>query len=1050
MTTFTDDFSSNTVNQTPGWTVWDVASGGNPPTVTGGELKPAATSGLNEIRMYHNTWAPEEDQNFVIFYKLSSTVSGEHTALCKLKILNGGAPAGGSEQYVKARVVVSSGTAVSDLFLEVRRSSGTTEILDSLLNDASLDHTPSEWHAVGVEVVGDDAYARWWHVGDNAAKDAFDPFVATPDAELGPYTLTGVNKVTFGATTKGTVGVRINADSTSHAWDRFTVVDDDTYTPNAPPFSPTPPFKAGNWPDETWTPHANDPYFGTDEAALTALPLANSQDIVDWMVAAGPPAAAFDVFLEIRAANIADTNADYNDAAYWAEPTDPLFTLKSNNFYGTFPYNDVQIRLPADALPAQGFYDPVLAPGKDSHLSVVQPDGTVWSIYKVISIGLNGYDDFGEFPGGKVAGEIHFRWGGKVSDIDGSANDDIGEGAVAANWNAMAGRIRPIELEQGEINHPLFIIVPCVQHPEIWPSQGNAQKCVSGNPGWGVGEMPRTGQWFRLNYTEAEIDALTAPTWRKAIWKAMAKHGMFVGDTKGANAGTTIGIESGTTYTAFGYTDPWVIFCEDRYGTAEGAGIRIGSDGYYELDVETGIDMRRLSAMDPFSLGEGTPPASTPGIEADKIFLHKTSYGGGSISAVRVQVDTVGTGETKARAVIYDSDLNLLGAGEEVAVPGGLPKGWRNFPFAAGGLKTLAGEPVLFGLHVGDQGPLHIYGHLGRTNLAPNPRLDDATGWFASGSPTTHAVAALGGSNPDSPDGKLLNAMHVVTDGSGDRSLTVLDTGDLTADIDYTGSMWVYVVSNSATVQIAAYLGATFASKAVVGTGSWQRVFLTFRPDTTDEWSFYIGQNGSGAAEWFHTGFLLEEADQALDYFDGTQPPPGSSFQNCGPCDVYWLGTEGDSASHWGSREADADYDLGAPDPVVITGTQLVPFANVLWTPRWTPPLMDDAHYARYAFPSAQSIFLPAPTAAEYIGTCGWHGWSFDPERGSFAVVREDGPMADLVGERLKVTYGEQSVAVYCHTSGDTVEDISLSRRLFMALAPAATTELDVVVEVLE
>ena len=64
------------------------------------------------------------------------------------------------------------------------------------------------------------------------------------------------------------------------------------------------------------------------------------------------------------------------------------------------------------------------------------------------------------------------------------------------------------------------------------------------------------GQHFFLAMSNAEIEALPVGDWQKTILEAMARYGMFVGDTGGSGWG--ILIESASSFTSFGRPDPWV------------------------------------------------------------------------------------------------------------------------------------------------------------------------------------------------------------------------------------------------------------------------------------------------------------------------------------------------------------------------------------------------------------------------------------------------------------------------------------------------------------
>lgn len=109
---------------------------------------------------------------------------------------------------------------------------------------------------------------------------------------------------------------------------------------------------------------------------------------------------------------------------------------------------------------------------------------------------------------------------------------------------------------------------------------------------------------------------------------------------------------------------------------------------------------------------------------------------------------------------------------------------------------------------------------------------------------------------------------------------------------------------------------------------------------------------------------------------------------------------------------------------------------------------------ARLGWEDAQRLLLsavvPTPT---YQATASWHGTVVDPNRGSFAVVRAGGPLAGLVGERLKLTTvgnNQRTCFVYVFQAVSALEqDISLARRAFAALELLAIDTVDVKIEVM-
>jgi hypothetical protein len=123
------------------------------------------------------------------------------------------------------------------------------------------------------------------------------------------------------------------------------------------------------------------------------------------------------------------------------------------------------------------------------------------------------------------------------------------------------------------------------------------------------------------------------------------------------------------------------------------------------------------------------------------------------------------------------------------------------------------------------------------------------------------------------------------------------------------------------------------------------------------------------------------------------------------------------------------------------------------------PTNVPDEYLARLPWDVSQQALGTGGAVAttRQSAVAGWHGRTTDPETGAFCIVRSDGPLAELVGERLRITYRvgtiARSVAVYCHDEQDfgeaADEDVSLTRRAMLALAPLARDSLPVEVEVL-
>lgn len=112
------------------------------------------------------------------------------------------------------------------------------------------------------------------------------------------------------------------------------------------------------------------------------------------------------------------------------------------------------------------------------------------------------------------------------------------------------------------------------------------------------------------------------------------------------------------------------------------------------------------------------------------------------------------------------------------------------------------------------------------------------------------------------------------------------------------------------------------------------------------------------------------------------------------------------------------------------------------------PEILD----ARLPFLEAQSALAGVPL----VGTpdthsCSWFGTDVLLERGSFALVQRDGPLADLVGDRLKLTWQRKVIYVYCVGTGqpeDVPNDLGITRRAFAALSLLTVDRIDPLVQV--
>ncbi|MDP8910330.1 MAG: hypothetical protein M3N47_14720 [Chloroflexota bacterium] len=332
-------------------------------------------------------------------------------------------------------------------------------------------------------------------------------------------------------------------------------------------------FAVGNWPGACWRPYAASSWLNTPLPANPKL-VSNSSAMVAKMLSSSRDG--------VQTLSVGNSGRhDYFHPYALSKSTDPLYTIRCWR-YACPSIEGAQVRIPVEAKPAQG---------TDKHLTIVdQSAGWLYDLYKTETYGRSG---------GSVAnwkrtrspsgGDIWIASGGKTH-IDGDGRGVAANGATAAKTGLLAGPIRGAELEAGAINHMLFMFVKCTNGRYVYPAQGKAATCSS------TSDAPPDGQAFKLAMTDAEIAALPAPNWRKTIYRAMARYGMFVGDTGGSSA-FSIAAESDRTYLDYGYEGAMQRFARTHQG--EG-GIRESSTpGMWYMDLD-GIDWRsKLQAIDP-------------------------------------------------------------------------------------------------------------------------------------------------------------------------------------------------------------------------------------------------------------------------------------------------------------------------------------------------------------------------------------------------------------------------------------------------------------------
>jgi hypothetical protein len=311
-------------------------------------------------------------------------------------------------------------------------------------------------------------------------------------------------------------------------------------------------FGGGRWPPSCWRPYGPQSPFNRP-VPPDPTPLANSQAIVDRVLAMGPIA---------NMVVAPKTGSDWYHPVFYSLSTDPLFTVHCTRSWGECEVEGMPVHIPDAARPADG---------GDAHLAVIdQASGWEYDFWQVQ-----------DKPAG--GGTLTVSWGGRTR-IDG---DGLGSNATAAHFGLLAGIIRAQEMQDGQIDHALSMGVGCTSHQYVYPASGFALDCADQT------DAPAVGQHFWLDMTDAEIDNLDVPDWKRTILRALSRYGAFVGDT-GGNEAFTFQFESGSSYTSFGIEDPMVAFARQQT-----AGIT-DRDGTYLFDLGSGVDWRnRLRVLAP-------------------------------------------------------------------------------------------------------------------------------------------------------------------------------------------------------------------------------------------------------------------------------------------------------------------------------------------------------------------------------------------------------------------------------------------------------------------
>jgi hypothetical protein len=263
----------------------------------------------------------------------------------------------------------------------------------------------------------------------------------------------------------------------------------------------------------------------------------------------------------------AETEEDWGHPVFYAEPGDPIYTLHATEPWGTSELEGMRIPIPPHARPSGS---------EDAHMTIVTPEGWEYDLWHTQMPPAGG-------------GTLTFGWGGRTR-IDGNG---LGSGGTASGFGNLAGMIRAPELAAGHIDHALFIVLRCTAQNTsfgygatthvgtssyVYPADDGGRACPASESG-----APPLGTRFMLAMSDAQIQALAVPAWKKTILTALAHYGGYVGDTGGP--GFTFMFESSTSYTALGLPDPLEEFAKaNNLPTWEGK---------YIFNVASGVEWEK-------------------------------------------------------------------------------------------------------------------------------------------------------------------------------------------------------------------------------------------------------------------------------------------------------------------------------------------------------------------------------------------------------------------------------------------------------------------------
>jgi hypothetical protein len=298
-------------------------------------------------------------------------------------------------------------------------------------------------------------------------------------------------------------------------------------------------FTVGHWPSACWRPYGPRSPFNTLIPSSPRLS-PESSAITKYML---------DHHWSFEGDHSGNLTADGGGSrpVYWSRSSDPLVKVICQGHYSC--RSGMRLHIPRGAQPQNQ---------SDGHMTVVdQATGGEYDFWRART---------------PAHGVMTVSAGNRIPIGEGTGT---GRGGVAeaAGLGLLGGLIRGPELAAGRIEHAIGITVQCVQSHDVWPSPAHGHgdsTCAGGRAG------PHFSSLLQLNMSDAEIAATGAPSWQRAIMKAMAHYGMYVVDTNGSsNREMSLVNEDDQSFTSFGYPGEMTGFVKSTGGTDKLVGVPI-------------------------------------------------------------------------------------------------------------------------------------------------------------------------------------------------------------------------------------------------------------------------------------------------------------------------------------------------------------------------------------------------------------------------------------------------------------------------------------------